>query len=393
MSAVFGVAAIAGPFVGGALADKSTWRWCFGINLPLGAFTIGVCIWFVQTPAEPNVHPLTFKQKVHQLDIPGMVVAIAGVICLLLGLQWGGGTYPWDNGRVIALLTVSGILLAAFVAMQTSSRVSKLKTIPESITKSYNIWLAASYAMGITSGIYVVMVYLPIWFQVIRGRSALSSGILLTPTIAGYVVASVLAGAATSAIGYYNPPMLLGTALIIPGAALLTTLTPGTSTARIIGFEILYGLGAGFGFGQPMYIVQTLLPEADVPIGVTFITLVQNLTASIFVAMGQSIFQNTLRKRLIHIVPPELMQELLRGGAAAVHDFVPETQRSDALMAYSDALIRTLYITLGMGCATIVGAVAIRWTSMKSSKPEEGNPPNPPLEQTTQEREKLHNAP
>jgi MFS family permease len=371
MSAVFGIAAIAGPFVGGALTDNSTWRWCFGINLPLGVFTIVVCVFLVQTPTDPAVRTLTLRQKIQQFDIPGTVLMVAGLICLLLGLQWGGGLYSWSNGRVIALLILAGVLLITFAVLEATSRISKSQTIPNSIKDNYHIWLAVSYAMGITGSIYVAIVYLPIWFQAIRNKTALTSGILLTPMIAGYVVASVIAGGVTSATGYYNPGLIVGTILSVCGAGLLTTLVPSTSTPRLVGYEILFGLGAGFGFGQPTYIVQTLLPEVDVPIGVTFITLVQNLSASIFVAIGQSVFQNKLRQSLSSIIPKTGDSDMLQGSANTLLKMLPEGDRPRALNAYSESLINTVYISLALACVTVFGAACIRWQSMKRAKSAE----------------------
>lgn len=194
MSAVFCVAAIAGPFIGGALTDHSTWRWCFGINLPVGACTILTCVVLVKIPPERSITALSAKEKLQQFDIPGTVLMVSGLICPLLGLQWGGGVYRWNDGRVITLLTLSGLLLTALSALQILNRSRKVNTIPVSISGSRDIWLAASYAAGLTGGIYVVMLYLPFWFQAIKNKSALSSGVLLTPTIGPYVVGSLIAG-------------------------------------------------------------------------------------------------------------------------------------------------------------------------------------------------------
>ncbi|KAI0172245.1 hypothetical protein GGR52DRAFT_460946 [Hypoxylon sp. FL1284] len=121
--------------------------------------------------------------------------------------------------------------------------------------------------MAMTGGVYVLILYLPIWFQDIRGSSPLSSGVLLMPTIAGYVVSSIIAGGVTSGTGYYNPAIILGTALTVARSALITTINIQTSTARIVGYQLLYGFGVGTGFGQPSYVVQMLLPTADIPVG------------------------------------------------------------------------------------------------------------------------------
>ncbi|KAF7946433.1 hypothetical protein EAE96_009431 [Botrytis aclada] len=199
-----------------------------------------------------------------------------------------------------------------------------------------------------------------------RGRTPLSSGELLTPLIAGYVVASILAGGITSGFKYYNPAMIIGTALSIAGAALLTTINLHSSTARIVGYQLVYGFGVGFGFGQPSYIVQTLLPEKDVPNGVTFITLVQNLSASAFVAVAQSIFQGEMHKRLEPLLPQSSNSSsiLLSALPKILSSLPPETQET-AKTAISDSIIRTFYVSLALSCVSVVGALAIKWVPMQ----------------------------
>jgi MFS family permease len=367
MSGVFGVAAIAGPFIGGALTERN-WRWCFGINLPIGACTIFLCILLVQTPQEPTVTSLSKWQKLDQFDLPGTILMIVSLVCLLLGLQWGGSLYPWANGRLIALFVLSGVLLATFAASQYWNIFSKANTIPPTISKSRDIWLAASYATGLNGGIYIAMIYLPLWFQIVRSKTSLSSGVLLTPTIGAYVVGSVIAGGATTATTYYNPAMILGTVLLVAGAAVLTTLDPTTPTSKLIGYGLLYGFGAGFGFGQPIYIVQTLLPECDVAVGVTFITLVQNLSAAIFVAVAQSVFQNGLVHKIAEIAPEMNTSGLLQSGAGDLLSVIPQQNQLEARKAVSDSMVQTFYIILALSCTTAIGALGVRWQSMKASR-------------------------
>lgn len=366
MSAAFGLAAIVGPFLGAAILQSTTWRWCFGINLPLGAVTVLLCAILVHTPSESNGQSLSIVQKILQLDIPGTVSLVASLICLLMALQWGGATYPWSNGRVIALFVVSGVSAVAFVATQTTKFAGKARTIPSSLARNRDIWLAGIYAMCITGGVYVAILFLPVWFQDVRGRSPLSSGELLTPVIAGYVVASILAGGITSGFKYYNPAMIIGTALSIAGAALLTTTNLHSSIARVVGYQLVYGFGVGFGFGQPSYVVQTLLPAEDVPIGVTFITLVQNLSASVFVAVAQSIFQGEMHKRLEPLLPQSSnSSSLLLSALPTILSSLPAEIQTLAKSAISDSIIRTFYVSLALSCVSVVGALAIKWVPMQ----------------------------
>ncbi|KAI1413436.1 MFS general substrate transporter [Hypoxylon sp. FL1857] len=368
MSAVFGLAAIIGPFLGAALIQSSTWRWCFGINLPLGAVTVILCCILVQTPGTGQ--NITIPQKIKQLDLPGTVCMVASIICLLLALQWGGSAYPWNNGRIIALFVFSGVLAICFLVIQKTALGGTANTIPSSIARSRDIWLSAIYSMTFTGGIYVAVLYLPIWFQDIRGHSPLSSGELLAPLIAGYVVSSIVAGGITSGTGYYNPAMILGTILAVAGSTLLTTINLETSTARLVGYQLTYGFGVGLGFGQPSYVVQTLLPVADVPIGVTFISLVQNLSSSVFTAVAQSIFNSEMRRRLTPLVPAEDASDILGVGLAQILEVLPPNSREQALGAISTSIVKTFYVSLALSAASVVG-VGVKWTSMKKGNGDE----------------------
>lgn len=186
--------------------------------------------------------------------------------------------------------------------------------------------------------------------------------------IGAYVLGSIISGGVTSATGYYNPDMILGTVLLVAGAAILTTLKPTTSISHLVGYELIYGFGAGFGFGQPTYVVQTILPECDVPIGVTFITLLQNLSAAIFVAVAQTVFQNSLRKNLEATLVGGSISGFLQTGASEILGSIPQKDRPRVLEAFSGALVHTFFICVAVACITVFGTVGTRWHSMKTAK-------------------------
>ncbi|KAI1116645.1 major facilitator superfamily domain-containing protein [Nemania sp. NC0429] len=386
MSGAFGLAAIVGPFIGGALTDRATWRWCFGINLPLGVVTILLCALLVKIPGEPTDGKATsVTDKLAEMDLVGTISMIGSLLSLLIALQWGGSTYPWNNGRIIALLTVAGVLAIVFIISQATSILGKSRTIPPTIAKNRDVWLAGSYAVGITGGVYVAVLYLPVWFQGLLGKSALGAGILLIPLIAGYVVCSVFGGGLTSAMGYYNPGMIFGSVLAIAGSALLITLNLGSDTGRIIGYQLLYGFGVGFGFGQPSYVVQTVLDQVDVPIGITLITLLQNLSASIFVAVAQSIFQGELRRRLLEVSPDIDISNVLGSGANDFLTSLPPDIQAQARDSFSTSIVHTFYISLALSAASSIPAITTRWRSMKIN----ANETNAVAEKQEEESEEL----
>jgi len=140
----------------------------------------------------PGTHvksDLSGKQKLGQLDLPGTIVFIPAIVCLLLALQWGGSKYPWSSGRIIALFVVFGILIIAFIGIQLWQQ--EKATVPPRIIKQRHVWSAAWFAVCVGAAFFVMVYFLPIWFQAIEGVSAVQSGIRNLPLILGLVIISV----------------------------------------------------------------------------------------------------------------------------------------------------------------------------------------------------------
>lgn len=124
-------------------------------------------------------------------------------MCLFLALQWGGTKYPWSNGRIIALLVVFGLLLIVFIVLQWLRPKSAM--IPGRLIRQRSILAGCIFVALLSGPFFILSYYLPIWFQAVKGVSAIQSGIMNIPLILGCVVASMIAGAGTTVVGYYTP--------------------------------------------------------------------------------------------------------------------------------------------------------------------------------------------
>ncbi|GAB1202345.1 hypothetical protein APSETT445_000957 [Aspergillus pseudonomiae] len=351
------------------LTSSKSWRWCFYINLPIGAVTFfAVALIFRPTNLPKTGDAQTGLDLVMRFDPLGTCLFMPAVICVLLAIQWGSTTYDWNNGRIIALFVVFGVLLLAFLFIQW--RAQDNATVPPRIIQKRTVWSCAIYQFTLGAGFFVFVYYVPIWFQAVQGISAIESGKRALPMLVGNIVGTTASGVVVAAIGQFAPFMILGTILTSVGGGLLTLFNPTTTTAQWIGYQVLVGVGIGVGWQQPIVAVQTVVSMEDLPTATAILSFAQKIGGSLFVSVAQTAFTNKLVRELAATVPELDSSAVLQDGASDLARHIPKQYLSAVVKAYSTGLTNAFLVGTVLVVLSVVGSAFVEWKSTKGQKVE-----------------------
>lgn len=302
------------------------------------------------------------------LDPLGFALFFPSIVCVLVALQWGDSTYAYSNPRMIALLVVFGVTLVAFVASQAWLGNDRA-TIPPRIGLQRTVWSASLFSFCLSGAFFLLIYFIPIYFQAVKGTNALRSGIDNIALILSNVVGIILAGALTTKFGYYMPFIYVCVVLTSVGAGMLTTLEPGSGTGRWVGYQILYGLGCGCGFQLPQIAAQAVLPFADVQTGIAVTLFFQNFGGALFVSVGNNVLGSKLLAYVDALDLPGVSgRAVVDAGATGLRGagVVPPQYLDQVVAAYNHALQDTFRVALVLSCLSVLAAAMMEWKSVKA---------------------------
>ncbi|KAI0103189.1 major facilitator superfamily transporter [Nemania sp. FL0031] len=372
------VGIVVGPLIGGVLTQYATWRWCFYINLPIGAVS-GLFLFFTHIPDETLKPPFSFallRSIVPNLDLTGCALFAPATVMFLLALQWGSSDYGWSSPTVIGLFAGSGVTAVLFCLWEW--RVGEGALIPFSIVKKRIVWTSTIQNSFLFITNFVGANYVPLYFQAVKGVGPSLSGVYTLPSILTQLVTLVISGALVGKLGYYLPFGVLGGAITAVACGLISTWTPNTSTAEWIGYQILFGL-RGIALQIAVISIQNAVTPAQSPIAIAFLVFAQSLLAAIFVIAGNAIFTQTLTLQVSVLAPSVSPEAALAagGGAEAVRALLPpgSPELGGLLLAYSKSVNAVFYLLVAVAVVCFAASWGMGWVDIRKKNECEENRP------------------
>ncbi|MGD0063959.1 MAG: MDR family MFS transporter [Streptosporangiaceae bacterium] len=280
--AVFGVASIVGPLLGGVFVDNLTWRWIFYINVPIGI--VALIVVASQVPG-------TLSRVHHTIDYLGTAVLSLAATSFILLTSLGGTTYKWASAP-IWILGIAGVALVGVFVLVERRAAEPVLPLHLFKTRAFAVTSVVGFIVGFA--MFGAITYLPAFYQVVRGVSPTLSGVRLLPLMAGLLIVSIGSGQVISRTGRYRFWPIAGAGFMTLGLYLLSLVGVGTNSLLGALYMLVLGMGIGGVMQVLVIIVQNAVPHSELGVATSGATFFRSIGGSFGTAIFGAIFSNVL---------------------------------------------------------------------------------------------------